>query len=273
MKSITIGIAALAIVLNIRANENPSAEIGTGPSAELRAGRHLFILSGQSNMYHMKGRKSFIPTVTKAFGKDNVIVAENAKRGAPIRMWDKDYKWPDGRAIPQGRMRPGKKKIDRKAFEAGFGTLYEKLMNEVKRCTKGKTFDTVTFVWMQGESDAGGKLSHLYADSFNRVVARLKGDLKITSINIVIGRLSDYGMNNPEWVKMRKLQVKYAEDTPNCEWVDCDDLNDFTENGETRNGLHYTKDGYKILGQRFAEKAIELIKKNSPKQNPKETAK
>jgi len=44
--------------------------------------------------------------------------------------------------------------------------------------------------------------------------------------------------------------------------VDTDDLNDGkkTNKGEEiKNDLHYSADGYKILGQRFAGKAIALI--------------
>ena len=221
-------------------------------------GRHLFILSGQSNMYHMKSG-SFDAAVEKVFGKDKVTVVRSAKRGAAIRGWDKDYPWPEGKKIPQGRKKPGKKERTREEFVAGFGHLYTKMMDAVKKKTAGKTYDTVTFVWMQGESDSGNP--DPYIDSFNRVVARLKADLKIESLNIVIGRLSDYGIEKPTWVKMRQLQVKYAEDNPNVEWVNTDDLNDTEKGGQKKNDLHYTKEGYKILGQRFAEKAIALIKK------------
>lgn len=251
MRLITIIIAALTMCAGSQA----------GPSAELRTGRHLFILSGQSNMFHMKSG-SFHRAVMEAFGDDNVTVVRNAKRGAAIRNWDKDYKWPEDRGIPQGRKRPGRKEKTREEFLAGFGNLYDTLMGVVKQKTAGKTYDTVTFVWMQGESDSGEEGVAQYIESFNRVVARLKSDLKIESINIVIGRLSDYGMEKESWVKMRELQVKYAEEDPNCEWVNTDDLNDRTmDDGTMRNGLHYTEKGYEILGQRFAEKAIGLIEK------------
>jgi len=44
-------------------------------------------------------------------------------------------------------------------------------------------------------------------------------------------------------------------------WVDTDDLNDGKnpQGKEIKNDLHYSVDGYKLLGQRFADKAIELI--------------
>jgi len=254
MRHAVIVMTILFITISGNAGEKNS-----GPSIKSKTGKHLFILSGQSNMFHMKPDISFTPAVEKAFGKDNVTITKNAERGASIRKWDKDYKWPKDRGIPQGRKRPGKKPKTREDFIATFGTNYDKLMAGVKKKTAGKTYDTVTFVWMQGESDSG-KSTDIYFESFNRVVARLKSDLKIKSINIVIGRLSDYG--GEKWTKFRDAQVKYAKDTPNCVWVNTDDLNDKIKDGKTKNDLHYTKEGYKILGQRFAEKAISLIKQD-----------
>jgi len=163
--------------------------------------------------------------------------------------------------------RPGKEPKTREAFIAQFGTNYDKLMNSVKRQTAGKEYDTVTFVWMQGESDSG-KSTDIYFESFDRIVARLKSDLEVESMNIVIGRLSDYG--GEKWTKFRDRQVKYAEEHPNCEWINTDDLNDKVKDDSTvQNDLHYTEEGYKILAERFAEKAIVLIGKQEGVNAPK----
>jgi len=144
-----------------------------------------------------------------------------------------------------------------------FGSLYDALMKDVTNATAGKSYDTVTFVWMQGERDAKEQLSEVYADSFKGILEQLKADLKLKSINFVIGRLSDFDMSDkkyPHWTKVRDIQVKLDEDDPNGEWVDTDDLNNKGKDGK-KNDLHYSKDGYKVLGQRFADKAISLIKK------------
>ena len=50
-------------------------------------GKHLFILSGQSNMAGMDPKLSFIPAVEEKFGKENVIVVKDAHGGRPIRDW------------------------------------------------------------------------------------------------------------------------------------------------------------------------------------------
>lgn len=215
-------------------------------------GKHLFILSGQSNMQGMNPKTSFIPVVVKEFGKENVTVVKSSKNGQPIRRWYKDYKYPEGVQVKS---------------KGEIGLLYDKLIAAVKKATAGKTYDTVTFVWMQGESDAGHRLYGVYADSFKGILAQLENDLKLDSINFVIGRLSDHALHHQKgarkesYIKMREIQVKLAEDDPKGEWVNTDDLNDkIREGGVVFHDGHFTKDGYISLGQRFAEKSIGLIK-------------
>ena len=216
-------------------------------SSGLSTGKHLFILSGQSNMERLDPHISFIPAVEKEFGKDNVIVVKSAQGGQPIRRWCKEWKDAKGN-------KPQK----------GLGDLYDKLMGVVNEGIKGQTIATVTFVWMQGERDAKERHGEVYEASFKGLIGQLKEDLKKDENNFVIGRLSDYDMQDRKckhWTMIRKIQVKLAEDDPKGEWVDNDDLNEKGSEG-TRAGLHYTNDGYKILGERFAEKAIALVKKN-----------
>ena len=67
----------------------------TGHAGE---GKHLFILSGQSNMAGLNPAISFTPTVEAAFGKENVIVVKSAQGGQPIRRWHKGWKSAAGEA-------------------------------------------------------------------------------------------------------------------------------------------------------------------------------
>ena len=69
--------------------------------------RHLFILSGQSNM--TGGLKAgFAKKVEVTYGKENALVVHHSKSGRGIRFWDKDYRFPDkykfpGKGIPSER--------------------------------------------------------------------------------------------------------------------------------------------------------------------------
>ena len=73
----------------------------------------------------------------------------------------------------------------------------------------------------------------------------------------MIGRINDSRMSDPNWTAMRKVLVKLAENTEHGEWIDTDDLS------EPENGVHFPKESYPILGSRFAQKAITLIRKKS----------
>jgi hypothetical protein len=55
-------------------------------------GKHLFILSGQSNMARLIPKESFTPTLEAKFGKENIIVVKVAKGTQPIRRWYKQWK-------------------------------------------------------------------------------------------------------------------------------------------------------------------------------------
>lgn len=73
-------------------------------------------------------------------------------------------------------------------------------------------------------------------------------------------------MNNeryPHWTMIRNSQVELATSKPDFAWVNCDDLNDGlnAKGQEIKNDLHMTPAGYVTLGQRFAEKAIQLIRR------------
>ena len=208
---------------------------------------HLFILSGQSNMAGMDPGRTFTPTVEKEFGKENVIVVKDAQGGQPIRRWYKDWKM-DG-------------VNDAKAN----GDLYDRLMKKVNAAIKGKEIGSVTFVWMQGERDARARWGSVYANSLKGILKQLSDDLSRDDINCVIGRLSDFDMDDkryPEWTMIRKIQVEFAENTPRCAWIDTDDLNDGLNRAgkQIKNDLHYSVAGYDTLGKRFAQKAIDLIK-------------
>jgi hypothetical protein len=125
-------------------------------------------------------------------------------------------------------------------------------MKKVDAEITGKTINTVTFVWMQGEADSG-KHYVVYEKCLKGLVQQLEEDLKLGKVNVVIGRLSDAKMESAGWVEIRRIQQSLCEANPDWEWVNTDDVN-----GEN-NGVHYTRAGYVEFGKRLAEKAIRLV--------------
>ncbi|MFC5051853.1 sialate O-acetylesterase [Rubritalea spongiae] len=213
--------------------------------------KHLFILSGQSNMAGLDPKISFTPAVQSAFGKENVTIVLDAQGGQPIRRWYKEWK-----------PAPGREVVNRKTMTNG--DLYQRLIKKVKQATQGQEYNTVTFLWMQGERDAKESHGEVYAKSLLGIINQLKKDLNKKDLNFVIGRLSDYDLENkigPHWTMVRNAQVQVAESSPSGAWVNTDDLNDgLSKNGKMyKNDLHYSVEGYKEFGKRLAGEAIALI--------------
>ena len=212
-------------------------------------GKHLFILSGQSNMAGLRPQESFTPTIEAEFGKENVIVVKDALGGQPIRRWFNNWKPLEGDEL---KAQPD---------------LYDTLMTKVYAAIENERIATVTFIWMQGERDAREKLGEVYEKSLIGLYKQLSNDLERKDINFIIGRLSDFDMLNekyPHWIMIRDIQVKVAESNPRFDWVNTDDLNDgVNRNGkEIKNDLHMSAEGYVIMGKRFANKTIQLIENN-----------
>lgn len=213
-----------------------------------QGGKHLFILSGQSNMVGLKLDESFTPILEKEFGKENIIIVKNALGNQPIRRW-----YVNNKAL-----------ADRKNV---YPDLYDSLMNNVYRSIGYERIKTVTFIWMQGERDANEDSGTVYEKSLIGLYHQLSKDLNRKDVNFVIGRLNDFGLLNekfPHWVDIRKSQVKIANSNPRFEWVDTDDLNEgYDKYGRSiENDLHLSVEGYRTLGKRFADKSILLIKKH-----------
>ena len=243
MKPIT-HLLLFAVLAAVGCNNTPCDRSAPPP----RVGRHLFILSGQSNMAGLKPERSFTPAVAGAFGESEVIVVKSAYSGASIRSWAKSNHEdppPTAGRVPKVR-----------------GHFYPALIDPVRAAIEGHAIQTVTLVWMQGESDLNNTN---YAAYLDELYEQIQDDLDFKDINFVIGRISDAGLDNPKRLSgrlnIRKVQAEYAEQHPRGAWIDTDDLNDRIKDGKPFDDLHYTAEGYDELGRRFAETAIELIRR------------
>lgn len=225
-------ILVLSLVALLVASCNPKSK-----------GKHLFILSGQSNMVGLLPEESFTPVIQARFGKDNIIIVKDAHGGQPIRRWYKDWKPLQGN---EPKAQPD---------------LYDSLWTKTNTAIQKEKIATVTFIWMQGERDAREKQGDVYERSLMGLYDQLSADLKRNDLNFIIGRLNDFDIQNekyPHWALVRDIQVKVAESDPRFGWIDTDDLNDgYNKNGkEIRNDLHMSEEGYIEMGKRFAQEAI-----------------
>jgi hypothetical protein len=209
--------------------------------------RHLFILSGQSNMTAGL-EKGFTEVVTKALGAEQVTIVRHCKPGRGIRFWVEDYELPEDHPL-HGKLKSGN------------GAQFPVLLELAKTAGDANTYDSVNFVWMQGESDAQRDLGAAYARSFNTLLSRLKAGLGIEAMHVVIARLSDHGLHTDKkesWARMRMVQMELAEADPLTCWVDTDDLNGSTEK-HPQGELHYPREQYPKLGARLAKAALRQL--------------
>jgi hypothetical protein len=223
-----------------------SVIIGFGLLKAEVSGKHLFILSGQSNMARFKPALWFTPGIRKELGADNVIVSFHAQGGKPISKWYKEWRSSKGETDPDA------------------GKIYDAMMEATQTKIDEEKIRTVTFIWMQGEADSKAQNSDVYLASLNGLKKQLEQDLKRTDLNFIICRLSDSGLyrrrdkkrvENPHWEGIRKAQQSFADASQRAVWIDTDDLN-----GD-KNALHLIKpEGYETLGKRYVKAAVELVK-------------
>ncbi|MFK7790902.1 MAG: sialate O-acetylesterase [Phycisphaeraceae bacterium] len=192
---------------------------------------------------------SFRQCVEDVFGKDKVLVTAYAKPSQPIKQWYKDWQPPEG--------------IEDAKPETN-GSLYEGLINVTRRAIREQPIDTVTYIWMQGEADAGKGWGSVYEKSFLGVLDQLKEDLAIEDINFVVGRINDYWSDAerfPDGQLVRRIQQKLGEENTNGDWINTDDLNRGVNpwGGFSFDDGHFPPAGYTVMGQRFAKKACRLI--------------
>ena len=219
---------------------------------------HLFILSGQSNMAGMNPKLGFEPELKKQFPNAETDYIKVAVGGRPIRLWLSN----DWNAISEkyNLNKPQDSVPENSNYYAQILSQYKKMLQDHPEPT------SVTFCWMQGERDSREKLSSAYEEALNTLISNLRRDLEQPEMNFVIGRLSDFdqGATSENWEAVRQAQMKVANDDPHGAWVDCDDLNNKSKGDKTWDDLHYTQEGYELLGRRYVRQAKALIEGKKP---------
>ncbi len=222
---------------------------------------HLFILSGQSNMQGMDPETGFMPEAKKLFKDEKVVYIKVAKGGQPICRWLEEW-------VAIAKEKGLDEKHIKRIHKDGKVEFYQPILDQYKEMLeKHQNFASVTFCWMQGERDANGGAQAAYKDALKLLITKLRRDLERPDMNIVIGRIGDYNIENPEsgCVAVRKIQREIVDEDASSAWVDVDDLNDREVDGKMVNAVHYNRpEGYIILGQRFARQGYALIKGEQP---------
>ncbi len=170
---------------------------------------------------------SFTPTVSEGLAPAKVLVAKSALGGQSIDQW-----------------------YDHTRKDQKIGPLFISLMNEVNRVIADHSIESITFVWMQGESDANRTKFKNYQQNFTGLLNSLEKALG-RKFGIVIGRINDH-RNDGYWNRMRNLQMSQIRDKKKLPWVNQDDLNG------PSNDLHLPPEGYEELGRRFGKECLAM---------------
>lgn len=96
-------------------------------------------------------------------------------------------------------------------------------------------------LWHQGESDTGRAAG--YTEKFASMIAQLRKDLKAEKVPLILGELCNKNGFN-------QVIQKIPDTVPYSAWV--------SSEGCANDGLHFKREGYLLLGQRYAEKYFQL---------------
>ncbi len=212
-------------------------------------------------MARMNPNAGFMPEAVKLFQEAEVVYIKVAKGSQPICRWLEEWQ---EIAKENGLDEKHIQRIRRGREVALYQPILDKYQEILKEHSK---LTSVTFCWMQGESDAQAGAQAAYKEALKLLITKLRRDLKRPDVNIVIGRIGDYAIDNPEsgCVAIRKIQREIVDEDARGAWVDVDDLNDIEVDGKMQNDIHYKRpEGYITLGQRFARQGYALIKGEQP---------
>lgn len=110
-------------------------------------------------------------------------------------------------------------------------------------------------LWHQGESDAEPHLIPGYEERLRKAFAELRSHTGIPKLPIFIGELGSYSKNQENWNLINKAIHRYSSKDKNSFVIHTQDLKPKEDN------VHFNSEGQRLMGERFATKAAEIIKR------------
>lgn len=236
---------------------------------------HIFLLMGQSNMAGgIPGReltaedKTPVPGIVIRRGKGWIPAAHpihlgGKKNGFGLGLpFAKEYKkYHPGVTVGLVPCASGGKRID--LLKKG-SNLYRAAMRKSQLALEMGTVKGV--LWHQGESDTvTDERADGYEAKLHQLIADLKADLRIEDLPFIVGNLGELhgvGENpNPDPGKVARVKKikgvlrSLPEKVPHTSFVDSNGL-DYCDRPKC---THFNKEGYLILGRRYAEAYERLV--------------
>lgn len=172
--------------------------------------------------------------------------------GAGFGNWDPDSR--DGHVINQ--------------YDHALATIANALTHaDIDGDGRSDTLVPAGIVWMQGEADAhdGQEMADAYLDNLKRLMDLLRAALRVDDLPVIIGRITDSGMDEDgrlmHYIEtVQRAQAQFVATDACAAYVT--DTDDF---GYLDDGWHYDTAGYIELGSAFARAMRELQRRCKPR--------
>lgn len=133
-------------------------------------------------------------------------------------------------------------------------TLYSNFKEKVEI---GNTYGTVkAILWHQGENDATKQETiDIYDKQLQKLFVLFRNETNDQDLPIFLGELGSFSKTDDSWQAINRKIENYINSDPNAYYIKTKDLN---HKGDR---IHFDSEGQRKLGQRFAEKFIEIEQK------------
>ncbi|MBD3868551.1 MAG: hypothetical protein IFK94_10550 [Acidobacteria bacterium] len=130
-------------------------------------------------------------------------------------------------------------------------TLYGSLLH--RALLQNDPNPPVGFIWFQGESDAG-RSTEQYETDMNRLIAQYREDLGNPDLWVLQAQLGTYQFQTDleAWLSIQEAQRRVAAADPGTAVIP-------TADQPRADSIHFSVEGYKNIGVRFAEAAREMV--------------
>jgi hypothetical protein len=132
------------------------------------------------------------------------------------------------------------------------GTLYGSLLH--RTLLQADPNPPLGFLWFQGESDVGVRSTGQYESDMNALIQNYRDDLGNPDLWVVQAQIgtNQLATDLEAWVAIQEAQRRVAESDPRVAVVP-------TADQPRSDTIHFSVEGYKTIGLRFAEAAREMI--------------
>ncbi len=133
--------------------------------------------------------------------------------------------------------------------------LYSELLSQIDEATSlltnaGHSYTLKGLFWAQGASDATEARTAVYEANLTEFIARLRADLGIADLPVIIARTSEKD-GYPYREVIQAAQMSVADADSHADWVNASDLSRF-------DGSHYDAPSLLIFGERLAKSFLAL---------------